>query len=120
MELVHFTVTNDVGETVDYAGLWQRLNLLLIVVDDSPSAAEYAAAIRSNMADLTAYDTACVITRDAVAGTGRPGALIADRWGEVHFSISSATVDGLPGPAQLVEWLRYVQMQCPECQGEAK
>ena len=27
---------------------------------------------------------------------------------------------GLPGPDELIEWLRYVQMQCPECQGEAR
>ena len=40
MELVHFTVVNDVGERVDYAELWQRMNLLLVVVDDSPQCPE--------------------------------------------------------------------------------
>ena len=120
MELVHFHVTNDAGETVDYGELWQRMNLLLVVVDDSPAAAGYIAALRSGFTELTAYDTACVITRDAVEGLGRPCALIADRWGEVHFAITPTAVEDLPRPAELIEWLRHVQMQCPECHGEAK
>jgi len=30
------------------------------------------------------------------------------------------TVDGLPGPEDVIDWLRYVQHQCPECEGESR
>lgn len=48
---------------------------------------------------------------------GEPGLIvyITDRWGEVVFV--SGTVQGDPPPevADLVDWLRFVDQQCPEC-----
>jgi hypothetical protein len=120
MELPHFTVTSDAGETVAYSDLWQRRNLLLIVVDRSREAEAYVARLRSRMPELTAHETACVITRDSIEGVGCLAAVVADRWGEVHYAAEPPSAAGLPGPDELIEWLRYVQMQCPECQGESR
>jgi hypothetical protein len=115
MNLVpHFTVTGLDGRSIAYASIWQRRNLVLVVL---PAAGcdDYAAAIDASISELTAHETACVVTRDAVSGVPQPGVAIADRWGEL-FHVAA----GLPAVAELVEWLRYAQMQCPECRGEAR
>jgi hypothetical protein len=120
MKLPHFTVTDDAGERVDYSAFWQRKNLLLVVLPGSPDAEGYIPGLRSRMAELTAYETACVITHQPIEGVRPPAVVIADRWGEVHYAASPDSVAALPTVAELIEWLRYVQMQCPECQGEAR
>lgn len=46
--------------------------------------------------------------------------LIADQWGEVFFThAGSPDAHDFPSPAEVVEWLRFMAIQCPECQGEA-
>jgi hypothetical protein len=120
MKLPHFTVTDDAGERVDYSAFWQRKNLLLVVLTESRGSEGYVSALRPHMAELTAYETASVITYQPIEGVRPPAVVIADRWGEVHYAASPDSVAGLPTVAELIEWLRYVQMQCPECQGEAR
>jgi peroxiredoxin len=46
--------------------------------------------------------------------------LIADQWGEL-FLVQSGSPGShdLPSPEEVAEWLRFVAIQCPECQGEA-
>lgn len=118
----HFTVTTIDGTRIEYRTLWQHTNLLLISIDDdrSPAAAAYLQWLADARGDLTAYDTALVITRDVIVGVPRPGFVIADRWGEVHFVEERSTLADLPPVSELVESLRFVQVQCPECQGEAR
>lgn len=50
-----------------------------------------------------------------------PGSLvIADQWGEVfHVHDGVPGEHAFPGPPEVVEWMRFVAIQCPECQGEA-
>ena len=44
---------------------------------------------------------------------------VADPWGEVrHRHVAGAGHD-LPTAAELVDWARFVAIQCPECEGEA-
>ncbi len=53
-------------------------------------------------------------------GIGGGGMVIADQWGEVFFVEAGAEgKHTLPPAAEVVEWLRFVAIQCPECQGEA-
>jgi peroxiredoxin len=48
------------------------------------------------------------------------GMIIADQWGEVfHVEPGGTDRHDTPAPSEVVEWLRYVAIQCPECQGEA-
>ena len=120
-QVPHFRVRTVDGGEAAYADLWQRKNLLLVLLPDEglSGAGPYEAAMRERMPELIAHDTVVVITRDRVPGAPHPGVVVADRWGEVHF-VSGGPPDRLPAPADLVEWLRYVQVQCPECQGEAR
>lgn len=45
--------------------------------------------------------------------------LVADPWGEVRFRHEAGTAHDLPEPAELVDWARFVAIQCPECEGES-
>jgi peroxiredoxin len=45
--------------------------------------------------------------------------LVADPWGEVRMRHAAGAAHDLPAPAELVDWARFVAMQCPECEGEA-
>jgi hypothetical protein len=118
----HFAVTTVGGERFDYSDIWQRKNLLLVSLSHAESAgnADYVSQLTEQMLDLTADDTACVVTRDSISGLPTPGVVVADRWGEIHHVAHAARIEDLTRPAELVEWCRFVQSQCPECEGEAK
>lgn len=121
-QVPHFTARTVDGATVRYADLWQRQNLLLVQLPQEPSEESDAviAGLQARRADLTAHDTACLVTREPVPGAPCPGIVIADRWGEIYHAAGASSPGQLPSPSELVEWLRYVQMQCPECQGETR
>ena len=112
--LSFFRVTARDGRAVAYAEIWQKKNLVLVQLPYA-GAEPYVSQLDARMADLTAYETACVITRDQVPGLPSPGVAVADRWGELFFVAA-----GLEPVDELIEWLRYTQMQCPECRGEER
>jgi hypothetical protein len=118
----HFDVTAHDGSRVRYGDIWQLKHLLLVALGraNQPEAGSYLAKILERLPELTAGDTACVATFDEVLNVESPAVLIADRWGEVVFVGQSNAGGGLPDVDELLEWLRYVQNQCPECQGEAR
>ena len=117
----HFTVTTFGGERFDYSDIWQRKNLVLVLLPaESAVSATFVDQLTAQMSELTGDDSACVITRDRVSGVPSPSIVVADRWGEIHHVADGNTVDNLPGPDDVIEWLRYVQHHCPECEGEAR
>ncbi len=121
-QVPHFTATALDGTRVDYKSIWQRRHLLLVCLPEADTAdsRSYAAMLRQEASDLAPDDVACVITRDAIAGIPRPGAVIADRWGELAFVAEAAAVSMLPPARELRDWIQYVQSKCPECEGEAR
>ena len=43
--------------------------------------------------------------------------IVADEWGEIYFAAEAdADHAGLPAPDEIVEWARFVAVQCPECE----
>jgi hypothetical protein len=120
--LPHFNVITLGGERFVYSDIWQRKNLLLVSLSHADSAgnAEYVSQLTSQMSALTGDDIVCVVTSDNIAGLPTPGVVVADRWGEIHHVAHAARIEDLTSPAGLVEWSRFIQHQCPECEGEAK
>jgi peroxiredoxin len=118
-QVPHFEVKTLEGGTFSYATVWQRKNLVLVIIprDGDAGLASELAALRQDFADR---ESVCVVTRDRVAGVPTPGALVADRWGEIVHVAAPSHVDGLPAAAELLQWLDHVQQRCPECEGEAK
>jgi hypothetical protein len=134
----HFRVRTVDRQVFDYGIIWQRRSLALVIlpaagVDDFPGESGdaedsshsrhdegYVREVMSRRAEFDARGSACVITRDDVAGLIPPAALVADRWGEVVFVAGVATAEMLPAPEELLEWLAYLENRCPECEGEAR
>lgn len=62
-----------------------------------------------------------------VVADGRLTVIIADEWGEVYFASEpegsgseasgSKAGHGLIAPDEVVEWVKFVAIQCPECEG---
>lgn len=120
-EMPHFRVTTVAGQPFRYSDVWQRKNLVLIVLPgDDPEAGRRLPDWTGAAARTSGDDTVWVITPDEVSGVGRPGLVVADKWGEVQFAQSAPTAAGLARGDELAEWLEFVRYQCPECQGEAK
>ena len=120
-QLPHFTVTALDRQPVNYSTIWQRKILVLVSLPPEGSmplvdVSEFVAEMRG----ASQPDTECVITRDRVDGVPCPGAVVADRWGEVVHVASSAHPGELPDAQDLIEWVEHVRNRCPECEGEAK
>lgn len=117
----HFTVTDLYGRRVDYSSIWQRQNLVLVILPDATSSSRsYAEQLMALARDSKKDDTAWLVTRDRIAGMPNPGAVVADRWGELVHITGAPDVAHLPEPDDLVEWVDYVQHRCPECEGEVR
>jgi peroxiredoxin len=117
----HFDVTRISGSRIEYTSIWQRKNLVLVLLPatESPESMSYISRVADRLPDLTAYDTECVVTRDVVSDVPGPAVVIADRWGEVCKVWTGSNVADFPDVDAILEWLRFVQMQCPECEGES-
>jgi hypothetical protein len=117
-----FTVTNAVdGALVRYQDVWQRKSLLLVLApENDPTAAGYTKALIGASTTVAAEDTTVVVTPNPIPGIPSPGVVVADRWGEIYYVKGAGRTADLPTPHELTEWLRHVQNECPECQGEAR
>ncbi len=127
-ELPGFHATTLQGATVDYRrDVWQKKLVVLVTFASpaSPHARAYRDALARRERELTAYDTT-LLFRDGREGSDAgdlipsPSVIIADRWGEVRDVRTATDEGGLPSADAIVEWLRFVQVECPECQGETK
>ena len=118
----HFAVTRLDGSRASYDDIWQRKNLLLVLLPDEESVerAEYVSQLDDRSHEFTAHETECVITADHVLVLPPPGILIADRWGEIYFVGHGPLIADLPKIDEILEWLRFIEHQCPECEGEAR
>jgi hypothetical protein len=120
--LPHFEATTVTSERFTYRRIWQRKNLVLVVLstDDEGAAARYEAQLRDHLAAFSAANTVCVVTFDNVSGLPDRAVAVADRWGEIAHLATAADASRLPAPSELLEWVSYVQRRCPECEGETK
>ena len=116
-----FTASSGDGTPVRYEDIWQRKNLLLVSLPtDDPTAAAYTKTMNLLEPNLPEYDSAVIVTTTQIDGVPSPGVVVADRWGEVYYVQAADWASQLPAADELLEWLRYVQIQCPECQGETR
>ena len=118
----HFVVTTLGGERIEYATLWQRRNLVLVTLPaaDSDASRKYVSELSDRISQFSAQNTACVMTREQVPGVPHPGALVADKWGEIIYVRAASEAADLPPAGDLSDWIKYVETQCPECEGEVK
>jgi hypothetical protein len=84
---------------------------LVVVVLGSP--VEAAALVPAALAQQ--FDVLADSQR--VLGASAPAVLVADEWGEVFFACRAEDGVQLPTPEELREWIVFVAVQCPECEG---
>jgi peroxiredoxin len=75
----------------------------------------------ARFADGLPFAVAADAVRKLWTRMGMEGAAVAvaDPWGEVRYRHVAGAAHDLPSPAELVDWARFVAIQCPECEGEA-
>jgi hypothetical protein len=115
----HFDVTTIDGRRVHYADIWQRKNLVLILVtpQEREAGARYACELQARRDDFERAETTVVVTTDGVPRLEAPAALVADRWGEIAFREppSAGQTFRWPDADELLSWVHFVEIQCPEC-----
>jgi hypothetical protein len=120
-QVPHFEVRTAGGELFRYASIWQHKNLVLVALPGDAPAGVWDTIEQATRGDaFQRPESIFVVTRDRVPDLPAPGALVADRWGEIVYSTQTSRVDELPTSSDLLDWLDYVDQRCPECEGEAK
>ncbi|HEX6134688.1 MAG TPA: hypothetical protein VFZ24_12030 [Longimicrobiales bacterium] len=73
---------------------------------------------RAIAAPLAASGVEVLLSRDPAGTFGiAPAALVVtDEWGEVYFSIRAGSGHEFPDPGEVIDWIRFVAIQCPECE----
>jgi hypothetical protein len=118
-QVPHFDVNTLAGDVFSYSTIWQRKNLVLVSLD-ADIEDDYPSTLTARARDFEERHAACVLTRDRVPGLPAPGAVVADRWGEIVHVFAAASGGELPPASELLDWLEHVEQRCPECEGEAK
>jgi hypothetical protein len=115
-----FDITTIDDIRVNYADLWQKKNLALVCLseDSSPDAQSYIHELREALPALAVHDAVVVVTTTPIEGMPLPGCAVADRWGEMQWIASAERVAELPCAREIAAWLQFVEIQCPECEGE--
>lgn len=105
---------------VNYADLWQKKNLALLCLseDASAEAQSYIQQLREALPALAVHDAVVVVTTTPIDGMPLPGCAVADRWGQMQWVASAERIAELPSPREIAAWLQFVEIQCPECEGE--
>ena len=118
----HFRLAAVGGRTVDYSTIWQRRNLVLVALteSDSASASAYVSELEAGFSAFHSHETECVVTTGVVCGVTSPALVIADRWGEIVHVATGSDVADLPRLSEILEWVGYLEMRCPECEGETR
>jgi hypothetical protein len=116
--LPSYTAVTLQGDEVPYEKLWQHSNVVLFVlsVELSAAASSYLAALDGRVNELKPYDTFLIISHHPIAGVPENSLVIADRWGEIaHVADLESDPTDWPSIADIVEWVEFIRMQCPEC-----
>jgi hypothetical protein len=115
----HFDVTTVDGQRVRYDEIWQRRNLVLFIAspEEREVAARYASQLQAHRDQLDEGEATVVVTTDAVPNLPVPSALVADRWGEILQleRASGGNAFQFPDVDELLEWVHFASIQCPEC-----
>ena len=112
----HFEVTTIDGRRVRYDDIWQRRNLLFVLLSpqERENSVRYASQLEARRAEFEQEETTIVVTTDAVPKLAAPVVLVADRWGEILY-LESGQAYRPPDVDELLSWVHFAEIQCPEC-----
>ena len=140
-----FYLPSAAGGQAGPAATRSKYNLVLVFLCDGPEAGAYLQAIARLYPDILRNDARIIAVLAADLGTTRrvaealelPFTLLsdengatasrllgeghraslcaADRYGVIYFAETAPTTDSLPPPAIILDWLDFIEIQCPEC-----
>ena len=118
----HAQITTVEGRVFSYSSIWQRKNLVLVVLPpgESGDESEYAARLAGAAHEFSDLNSECIVTREPGGGLKPPAFLVVDKWGEILHVATAPAVEHMPSPRALLDWVEYVEHKCPECEGETK
>jgi hypothetical protein len=115
----HFDVMTLDGRHVRYDDIWQRRNLVLVLVSpqNRDDGARYASQLQAHRDEFEREETTVVVTTDPVPKLNAPAALVADRWGEILYleTAPGGQMSRFPDVDELLSWVHFAEIQCPEC-----
>lgn len=127
------------------AAMRSKYNLVLVFLPTGSEAVAYLQEIAAHYPDILRNDTRVIAvldtdpdnTRRAAEALELPFMLLADtegatasrilgelnhagliatdRFGIIYFAEAAATISALPTPRVILDWLDYIEIQCPEC-----
>ncbi len=100
------------------AELAEREAVALVVFPEPPALASASLPPQVIVAaDMTGRSERAYLGEDALgpAGQERVGVFVADRYGELYAQWVAREEAGLPGVAEVLDWLGQVQVVCEEC-----
>jgi hypothetical protein len=114
----HFEGLTTDGRRLEYAQLWQRRNLVLFVLLPNlhDAARSYLGALEGRLSELQPDDTTLVVSDRGLERLPLGTLVIADRWGEIaHLQELASDMAEWPSIDDVLEWVEFIQMKCPEC-----
>lgn len=113
------------GKLVQVSDFRGRRNLILIFAGAAGEESALVNELRRRSEDLREEEAAVLIAEDGPdarrlygAATARgelaPAVYVSDRYGEIFFTARGEPGQALPGAGELLEWVRFVNSQCPE------
>jgi peroxiredoxin len=85
----------------------------LLVIVPEESGAEGFPASATFPVHLLVDEGGTLARRCGIEGAGL---VVADAWGEVHFTTRVGDGHDLPTGPEVEEWLKFLAIQCPECE----
>jgi peroxiredoxin len=98
-------------ERPDAFGNWG--GRLLVILPAEPGGAEAFAAASGFPVHLLVDRGGTLARRCGMDGAGL---VVADAWGEVHYTARAGAGHDLPTAEEVEEWLKFLAIQCPECE----
>jgi hypothetical protein len=83
---------------------------MVVVVPGPPEAGALLSAAGESLQVLSDREGALASGTDARI-------VVADEWGEVYFVSEAGAGHELASPQEVVDWVRFIVIQCPECEG---
>jgi hypothetical protein len=106
------------GHRCRYDELWQHRNLVLVLAAPSlvERAQQYLESLEARLSDLKPDDTSLVLCDHDISQLPLNTLVIADRWGEIaHIQNLPANPAAWPPLDDILDWVHFIQMKCPEC-----
>jgi len=139
-----FVLPSSDGGKTGPGAMKSKYNLVLLFLDGEPCSADYLRDMSENYSRILAEHARVMVviprplqevealarekelnfplltdedgrtTGRMLAETGANALCVADRYGQIYFLETAPSVEQIPGVNAAIEWLEFIQIQCPE------